>query len=169
MLTREQFIVDVWERLGAEIVGASELGLIEDAVMERFGSAISPASIARVLAEHGAPLGHPEILQADASWRQKQLLFTAEDLEVTNIEAALGLIKKVEYLRQQFENDPPMREHLRHAVRSLKSELDSLSSGSLLAAEVAEWLTVWLQNPQIFAEWLTLRQNTAEFRDRFLS
>ena len=62
-----------------------------------------------------------------------------------------------------------MREHLRQAVRSLKSELDPLSSRTQLAAEVAEWLTVWLQNPQIFAEWLDLRQNTAEFRQRFLS
>ena len=169
MLTKEQFIVEVWEGLGNEVVGASELDLIAAALVERFGSAISPASIARVLADHGTPLRHPEILQADASWRQRQLLFTAEDLEITNIEAARGLINRVEHLRQQFESDPPMREHLRQAIRSLKSELDSLSSSSQLAAEVAEWLTVWLQNPPIFAEWLTLRQNTAEFRQRFSS
>jgi hypothetical protein len=166
---RDEFIIEVWEATGKEVVGASELGLIEDAVVERFGSAISPASIARVLAEHGAPLRHPEILQADTSWRQKQSLFTAEDLEITNIEAANGLINKVEHLRQQFENDPPMREQLRQAVRSLKFELDSLSSSKQLAAEVAEWLTVWLQKPQIFAEWLDMRQNTADFRYRFLS
>lgn len=164
MRTKEQFIVEVWEGLGREVVGASELNLIGDALVTRFESASSPASIARVLADHGAPLRHPEILQADASWREKQLLFTAADLELTSIEAALGLIKKV----QQFESDPPMREHLRHAVRTLKSELDSLSSRSQLAAEVCEWLTVWLQNPQIFAEWLDLRQNTPEFRERFL-
>jgi hypothetical protein len=164
MRTKEQFIVEVWEGLGKEVVGASELNLIGNVLVARFGSAASPASIARVLADHGAPLRHPEILQADASWREKQLLFTAEDLELTNIEAALGLIKKV----QQFESDPSKREHLRHAVRTLKSELDSLSSTQQLAAEVSAWLTVWLQNPQIFAEWLDLRQNTAEFRERFL-
>jgi hypothetical protein len=165
MRTKEQFIVEVWEGLGKEVVGATELNLIGNVVVARFGSASSPASIARVLAEHGARLGHPEVLQADASWRQRQLLFTEEDLALTSIEAAFGLIKRV----QQFESDPPMREHLRNAVRSLKSELDSLSSRSQLAAEVAEWLTVWLQNPPIFAEWLDLRQNTAEFRGRFLS
>ena len=163
-MTKEQFIVEVWEGLGAEVVSASELELIGIAFEERFGASIGPASIARVLADHGAPLRHPEILQADARWREKQLLFTAEDLELTSIEAALGLIKKV----QQFEGDPTKREHLRRAVRSLKSELDSLSSHTQLAAEVAEWLTVWLQNPQIFAEWLDLRQNTVEFRERFL-
>ena len=165
MRTKEQFIVEVWEGLGKEVVGASELNLIGDVLVARFGSPSSPASIARVLADHGAPLRHPEILQADASWREKQLLFTAEDLELAGIEAAFALTKKI----QQFESDPAMRERLRQAVRSLKRELDSLSTRSQLEAEVGEWLTVWLQNPQIFAEWLDLRQNTAEFRERFLS
>src|SRR6476619_2649902 len=100
MLTREQFILDVWERLGKEVVGASELDLIEKAFLEHFGSPISPASIARVLADHGARLGHPEILQADARWRTKQSLFNAEDLEFTNLDAAFRLINRIEQLRQ---------------------------------------------------------------------
>jgi len=165
MLTKEQFIIEVWEGIGAEVVGASELGLIEQAVVERFGSAMSPASIARVLADHGARLGHPEILQADAQWREKQSLFTADDLEFGNLEAARKLINKIE----QFESDPKMRESLRQSVRSLKTELDSFAGSKQLAAEVAQWLAVWLQNPQIFTEWLALRQNTTEFRERFLS
>ena len=165
MPTKDQFIVEVWEGLGKEVIGASELGLIEEAVVERFGSAASPASIARVLADHGARLGHPEILQADTRWREKQSLFTADDLEFANLEAALKLINKIE----QLESDPAMRESLRQSVRSLKTELDSLSSSKQLAAEVGQWLTVWLQNPQIFSDWLSLRQNTTEFRERFLS
>ena len=164
-MTRNEFIVEVWEGMGAEVVGATELGLIEEAVVERFGSAASPASIARVLADHGALLGHPEILQADARWRERQLLFTADDLEFGNLEGARKLINKIE----QLESDPTTRESLRQSVRSLKAELDSLSSSKELAAEVAQWLGVWLQNPQIFTEWLALRQNTPEFRDRFLS
>ena len=168
-MTKEQFIVEVWEELEKEVVGASELDLIEDAVVERSGSAMSPASIARVLADHGARLAHPEILQADARWREKQSLFTADDLEFSNIEAAIRLINKVEHLRQQFESDATMRDRLRQAVRSLKTELDPFATTNQLAAEVAQWLTVWLQNPQIFAEWLSLRQNTAEFRERFSS
>jgi len=165
MLTREQFIVEVWSGLGRDVVGASELGLIGDAFLEHFGSAISPASIARVLAEHGARLGHPEILQADTRWREEQSLFTAEELEFSSLDAALRFIDKVEHLRQQSENV----ERLRQAVRSLKLELESFAASNKLAAEVAQWLTVWLQNPQIFAEWLTFRQNTTEFRERFLS
>ena len=160
-MSRDEFIIEVWEGMEKEVVGASELGVIESAVVERFGTAMSPASIARVLADHGARLGHPEILQADARWREKQLLFTADDLEFGNLAAARKLLDKI----QQSGGDPAMRQ----SVRTLKTELDSLSSGNQLAAEVAQWLGVWLQNPQIFAEWLVLRQNTAEFRKRFLS
>jgi len=160
-MSRDEFIIEVWEGMEKEVVGASELGVIESAVVERFGTAMSPASIARVLADHGARLGHPEILQADARWREKQLLFTADDLEFGDLAAARKLIDKI----QQSGGDPAMRQ----SVRTLKTELDSLSSGNQLAAEVAQWLGVWLQNPQIFAEWLVLRQNTAEFRERFLS
>ena|ERR1044072_2859656 len=165
MVSRDEFIVEVWEGLGAEVVSAAELGVIEGAVIERFGFGMSPASIARVLADQGAVLGHPEILQADMRWREKQSLFTAEELDFGNLDAALGLARKIERLG----DDPSMRENLRQAVRSLKAELDSLSSDNQLAAEVSQWLTVWLQNPQIFAEWLTLRQNTPDFRTRFLS
>jgi hypothetical protein len=169
MLTKEQLIIEFWETIGSGVVGASELAAIEKTLIARFGSAPSPASIARVLADHGARLGHPEILQADTRWREQQSLFTAEDLEFTNIDAAFKLINKVEQLRQQFEGDSSMQERLRQTVRSLKSELDSLRRSKELAREVAQWLTVWLQTPHIFAEWLSLRQNTAEFRERFLS
>ncbi len=169
MRTKEQFIIEVWESMEEEVVGASQLRLIEAALFERFESALSPASIARVLADHGTRLGHPEILQADTLWREKQSFFTSEDLELTNIDAAIRLMDRVQYLWRQFEQDVTMRERLRHEVRSLKTELDSLAPGRQLAAEVAQWLSVWLQNPAIFAEWLTLRQNTPEYRNRFLA
>jgi hypothetical protein len=165
-MTRDEFILEVWEGLGKEAVRASELGLIQQAFVERFGSVISPASIARVLADHGAQLRHPEILQADARWREEQLLFTAEDLGLANVEAALSLINKVE---RQFDSDAAGRERLRLAVRGLKTEIDSLAAKNPLAAEVSQWLRVWLQNPGIFADWLILRQNTPKFRERFLS
>ena len=44
-------------------------------------------------------------------------------------------------------------------------------AGSLekLAEEIAQWLTIWLQTPQIFSEWLSLRRSTADFQARFHS
>ncbi|HYY42970.1 MAG TPA: hypothetical protein VE775_09580, partial [Pyrinomonadaceae bacterium] len=34
-------------------------------------------------------------------------------------------------------------------------------------AEIAEWFTVWLQTPELFQDWLGLRQRAPEFQQRF--
>lgn len=33
--------------------------------------------------------------------------------------------------------------------------------------EIGQWFLVWLQNPDLFANWLELRKKSAEFRSRF--
>ena len=166
MPTREQLIVETWDRIGREVVGAFELTLIQEALSERFGSESSPASIARVLADHGARLGHPEIIQADTHWRERQNLFTPDDLSFDSITAAFAFIEKL----QQAHDQPSLRQ----SVQQIKLELDYLATSSKaqgnrrdVAREVAQWLTVWLQNPQIFPEWLDLRRSTNEFRELF--
>jgi hypothetical protein len=163
--TKDQLILEVWKKTGNDVVRASDLSLIQDALAQRFGTESSPASIARVLADHGALLGHPEILQTDLRWRESDLLFSAEDLTLDNLEAATRLMDKIESLRQQFENNRAMLEHLYQQVRQLKSELQSIHTS--LGRELGEWLTVWLQNPGIFKEWLELRRATDEFRQQF--
>ena len=152
-------IVEVWEQTGREVVGACDLRLINDALVQRFGSGSSPASIARVLADHGARLGHPEILQADSRWREQQHLFTAEDLAFDTINAANAFIEKLQQLEQT--------QSLRQSVQQIKQELELLANRRAVAREAAQWLTVWLQNPQIFAGWLDLRRSTAEFQELF--
>jgi len=152
-------IVEVWEKTGREVVGAEDLSLIQDALVQRFRSESSPASIARVLADHGARLGHPEILQADSRWRERQHLFTPEDLAFDTIEAANAFIEKLQQLQQT--------QSLRQSVLQIKQELDVLAIRRPVAREAAQWLTVWLQNPQIFAGWLDLRRSTAEFQELF--
>lgn len=161
--TRELLIIDTWKPLEKEVVGASELELIRETIVNRFGTDASPASIARALADHGVRLGHPEILQADVRWRESSLFFTPEDLMLETLEDASALMDKIESLRQQLEK--PRVEQLYQQIRQLKSELELIPTW--LGQELAQWLTIWLQNPQIFGEWLELRRATAEFRERF--
>ena len=158
--TKELLIIDAWKPMGKEVVGASELESIHAAIRTRFGTSVSPASIARALADHGVRLGHPEILQADVRWRESTFLFSTEDLTLDNLDAATRFMDKIENLRAQFGN-----EHLYQQLRQIKSELELMSTN--LARELADWLTVWLQNPGIFKEWLELRRVTDEFRERF--
>ena len=157
--TRELLIIDAWKPLDKEVVGASELESIRETIVNRFGADVSPASIARALADHGVRLGHPEILQADVRWRESYLLFTPEDLPLETLEDATALMGKIESL--------PRGEPLYQQVRQLKSELELIPTW--LAQEFAQWLTIWLQTPEIFREWLALRRSTAEFRERFES
>src|SRR5215217_8284163 len=124
MRTKELLIIDVWKPMDKDVVGASELESIGETILERFGTSVSPASIARALADHGVRLGHPEILQADARWREQNSLFTPEDLTFGSLDAANALMEKAERLRQRFEQEELMLEHLRYEVRRIKTELD---------------------------------------------
>jgi len=161
--TKELLIIDAWKPLEKEVVGASELEFIRETIVNRFGADASPSSIARALADHGVRLGHPEILQADVCWRESILFFTPEDLTLDTLEGATALMDKIDSLRRQLEK--PRVEELYRQVRQLKSELELVPTW--LGQELAQWLTIWLQNPQIFSEWLDLRRATAEFRERF--
>lgn len=167
--TQELLIIDVWKPMDKEVVGAPELESIQETIAERFGTSVSPASIARALADHGVRLSHPEVLQTDLHWRKRNQLFTPEDLTFGTIDGANALIAKIESLGRQYEN-----ERLRHEVRQFKTELDLLAANEKapnreLAQEIAQWLTIWLQTPQIFSEWLSLRRSTADFQARFPS
>ena len=98
-------------------------------------------------------------------------VFTIGAANLETLKAATSLIEKIENLRRQFDNSA--LENLRQSVLQMKIELVMLADRErtekkrLLAQEVAQWLTVWLQNPQIFGEWLELRRDTVEFRERF--
>ena len=54
--TKTDLIIEVWEKLDCESVGAAEISAIETVVLERFGDGAveSPMIIARILADEGA-------------------------------------------------------------------------------------------------------------------
>ncbi len=167
---KEHLILDIWAGVGDESAGAAELELIQKTLFEKFGAQgrESPASIARLLADHGVRLKHPEVLEADVRWRESEMFagFSYEELNSTTIESAVAWVEKLTAL-------PPEAE-LRRFVLQIKTELELLAGSKKIslrerevAGEVAHWLTVWLQNPPIFADWLSLRRQSAEYRERF--
>ncbi len=58
--TKTDLIIEVWEALDCESVGAKEIIAIEEAVREQFGqnAVESPMILARLLADEGAELRH---------------------------------------------------------------------------------------------------------------
>ena len=153
-------------------IGSQELTKINEALVQRFGpgGAESPASLARLLADNGARLKHPEVLETDTRWREQRLdlLFAPGEIDFTTMAGSLESMQKLDDLYRQFlgEHDETGAEQVREFAKDLKSELRRSALVSH-AAEVGEWLTIWLQTPQMFAEWLDLRLKSPGFKAKF--
>ena len=165
-------IVECWETLDADFAGRRELQAIATVLRERFGAAApGPAAIARTLANHGVPLSHPDVLETDTTWREHQLLeIVPPDFET--IDAAWVAIEKLRAMMNIVQANGI--DQFRLQVRKIKEELEQFAKSQIgdaqrraVAAELAAWLTVWLQNPAVFDDWLTLRRDSPEFLQKF--
>jgi hypothetical protein len=174
--TKHDLIIEVWEALDCESVGARELEQIQKVIRQKFGagSSDSPASIARTLADEGAVLRHPEVLSLDTEWRERELsaLVPPDELNFSGLAEASASIKKLETLRRKFEQNSEQEQLGRLREMTLKFKQDALGMARsktverqkrLEASEIVQWLTVWLQSPDIFEDWLSLRQRSPEF------
>jgi hypothetical protein len=187
--TRNELTIEVWIGLGRAAVGEGELREIQLAIAKRFGEAavFSPAAIARLLADEGADLRHPEIIEFDARWRQAQIEKEVADFSVFDrfdmakplrLKQAEALVKKLEQLRKKFERagDAQALGRLRDEVVNARKTVQSLVKSEKLSErireeqnEITEWLAVWIRTPALFAEWLELRKRSADFQQRFRS
>lgn len=178
--TKHELMIEVWEALDCESVGAAELQAIEEAVRERFGDGAveSPASVARLLADEGAELRHPEVLELDVLQRLSdpyQEIFRGV-LRLGDFDQAADSITKLEDLRKMFASKRDQTGLRRMREMALKGKRRAqVIAGNLSVdeekraekAEIAEWFAIWLQQPEIFEAWLELRRGTKEFRERF--
>jgi hypothetical protein len=179
---RRDLIVSTWRALSEPSVGADELMAIQKAIADVIGQAQipSPASIARELAQEGAELRHPEVIECDAAWRGacwereaekfKQLDDLVSDKPLT-IRRAEELIAALDRLRQEFAaaNDGEGLARLKEFAVSAQKRAQSLAKSGVEAeqAEIAAWLKVWIQTPAIFGDWLELRKRSEEFARKF--
>ncbi|MGI9165096.1 MAG: hypothetical protein ACR2G5_01680 [Pyrinomonadaceae bacterium] len=174
--TKQDLIIEVWEDLDCESVGAQELAQIQQAVSESFGEGAleSPAAIARTLADEGAVLRHPEVLEFDTQWREQNLtaLILPDELNFSDLVESSKSITKLDELRQRLEGegDQVRLRRLRELALSIKGESQRLAQSKIVgeknrveAGEIAQWLTVWLQEPNMFEDWLSLRRRSPEF------
>lgn len=178
--TKQDLVIEVWEKLDCENVGAAEIEAVEIAVEAQFGKAAvdSPMLIARLLADEGAELRHSEIMDLylrragdrpyDAALRNI--------LRIDALSAAQRSINGLENLRRKYmaEDDKDGLRHTREtaiaAKQQLRSRIDDIRTNDVdrqIAAEINEWLSHWLQTPQLFADWVEMRQRSREFVERF--
>jgi len=171
--TKLELILDTWKNLNRTSVGADELLLIQDKFEKELGrSAIEgPATIARILADAGVPLSHPGVLDADSAWREGRInkRFQPGEFLWDSLEQSLLSIAKLESLRQELvnEGDEENAQGLIQYARELKRRLSLPTNSSILAAEVVQWLVIWLQTPDILTDWLALRRKSHDFAQNF--
>jgi hypothetical protein len=178
--TKRDLMIEVWEHLDCESVGAKELEQIAGEVRERFGAGAveSPAMIARLLADEGAELRHAEVLELDV--RERSLdpydAMFRNVLKFSTFEQAANSIKQLDNLRKKFAREKDQAGLRRVQETALKGK----QRAAMIArnrnvderkraekAEIVEWFTVWLQAPELFSSWLELRQRAADFREKF--
>jgi hypothetical protein len=174
--TKNDLIVEVWEKLDCESVGRTEVEAVETAVEGRFGKAAvpSPMRIARLLADEGAVLRHSEIMELHVE-RASDKPYDAplrDIIDLSDLKTAARSIKNLENLRRKFEKEGD-REGLRllreKAIAKKKEGATAKSSAASreIAAEAVQWLTLWLQSPEIFDAWLKMRVASKDFKARF--
>ena len=178
--TKRELMIEVWERLDCESVGAKELEAVREAVRERFGEGAveSPARTARVLADEGAELRHAEVLEMDARWRTQDPYEAAfrNVLKFSTFEEAAASIRRLDNLRKQFrrKGDKEGLRRVQETVLKGKQRAQMIARNQSVnerkraeKAEMAEWFTVWLNQPEIFEDWLALRLASKDFRAQF--
>ncbi|MDQ3179349.1 MAG: hypothetical protein M3Q33_02395 [Acidobacteriota bacterium] len=178
--TKTDLIIEVWEKLDCESVGAAEISAIETVVLERFGDGAveTPMVIARTLADEGAELRHAEIMELDVQRRLESpydAMFR-NILKFSDFKQTLVSIRRLENLRRKFirENDREGLRQMRETALKGKRRAQMIAGNEKVAEkkraekqEIAEWFTIWLQTPEIFENWITLRQNSPDFTERF--
>ena len=178
--TKTDLIIEVWEKLDCESVGAVEIEAIETVVREKYGNSAvdSPMIIARLLADEGAELRHAEIMQLDVKRRTESPYdpMFRNILKFSDFKQAVISIRRLENLRKKFvaENDKEGLRLVRETAIKGKRRAQMVAGNEKVdaqnraeKAEVAEWFTIWLESPEIFENWINLRQNSKDFKEKF--
>ncbi len=177
---KTDLIIEVWEKLDCESIGRAELEAIEAVVEDVFGKAAAdtPMIVARLLADEGAQLRHAEIMNLHverASDRPYDAAFR-NLIDITDLAKAERSIRDLENLRQNYKaggDSDGLRRIRESAIDARKSALDTAEDVRTneqrrkQLKETADWLRVWLETPDVFVDWLSVRKTSAGFRELF--
>ena len=83
---------------------------------------------------------------------------------------------KLDEQRQRLEgaNDETGLKRLRESIVGIRADAQLRGQSKISspvereeAKEIANWLRVWLESPELFLDWLDLRRRSAEFAKKF--
>lgn len=177
---KTDLIIEVWEKLDCESVGAREIIAIEKVIRDQFGEQAvdSPMITARLLADEGAELRHSEIMQLYIERASDRPYDAALNnlFDISDLDRVESSLRNAENLRKKLlrENDNKGLRLLRQTAIDTKTLAIEKANDKRTTdderdshREASEWITLWLQSPELFANWVKMRRASKDFKARF--
>jgi hypothetical protein len=174
---KRSMVLDVYDREAMGEVTAREIALINQALVAEFGEggAMDPGEIARILVNEDLPVRFEQIFRMATLRERYENLFTSLPGWATLATAKKSLYELDAHYRRFLERgDKTGVRYARQTARDGRTETTRAAADKrndahrrLEQAEIAQWIKVWLETPDLFDQWLALRQATVEFRQRF--
>jgi hypothetical protein len=176
-LSKREMVLEIYDREAMGEVTAREIAMINRGLVAEYGEGglLPPAEIARILMNEDLPVRLEQIFNMTSVEEKYARIFEGV-LNIDHLAAAEKSIRQIDALHHQFQ-----RRHDRRGARAARelalrgkeqaisrSEDQSLAVNSRAEqAEIADWLTIWLQTPNLFEHWIELRKLSAEYQRLF--
>lgn len=175
--TKREMVIEIYDREAMGEVTAREIAQINQGLVAEFGEggAMTPAEIARILTDEELPVRFDQIFAMSTPFERYQHIFD-NVLQCESLEATEASIRRLDNLYRKFQRlgDRRGARFARELAIREKRRATSLSEKATLAeaqrgeqAEIAQWLSIWLQTPDLFDQWLELRKATPDFKRTF--
>jgi hypothetical protein len=175
--TKKEMVLEIYDREAMGEVTAREIAIINQGLIEEFGDGgeMTPAEIARVLAEEDLPVRFEQIFRMSTRTDRYEAIFEGLSANRSLAEAEESL-RRIDELYRKFQrlgDRTGLRFTRQTALRAKRNAL-ALSQSARTSAlkraeqeEIAQWFTIWLQTPELFAQWLDIRKASPAFKKTF--
>jgi hypothetical protein len=175
--SKREMVLDIYDREAMGEVTAREIAIINQALIEEYGEggAMDPGEIARVLVDEDIPIRYGQIFRMTTLAEKYENLFKHLP-QLISLERAEASIFELDCLYRKFQrlsDRTGMRYARQAALRGKQAaeqaSIDQTQNDCYRAeqAEIAHWLAIWLQTPDLFEHWLRIRQGTVDYRAKF--
>lgn len=176
-LTKQEMVLEIYDREAMGEITAREIAIINQGLIDEFGEggAMAPTEIARILHDEELPIQFAQIFRMEAPTDKYVNLFGGL-VRCGSLTEAEDSLRQIDKLYREFRQagDKTGVRFARQAALRVKADTTALSQSPKLTdrqrvemEEIAQWITVWLQTPDIFGQWLELRKATAAFKTLF--
>jgi hypothetical protein len=172
--TKKEMVLEIYDREAMGEVTAREIAIINRGLVEEFGEggAMAPAEIARLLVDEALPVRFEQVFRMATPTEKYETLFEGLAMSSSLSEAEESL-RRIDDLYRKFQRlgDRTGVRFARQTAERAKRNAASLALSSGLTGmgraeqeEIAQWFTIWLQTPDLFAQWLELRKASPGFK-----